>query len=341
MIRETMIKQMKRRQSEMKFLRNRKSLPPFVRGNETTSSFMLDVIIALIPILLLSVYYYGIRPLMLTIITVLTCIISEYIFIKMTKRQNTIGDLSAIVTGIITAMLMPSSAPLIFGVIGGLFAIGVAKWAFGGIGQNPFNPAAAAIAFLIACFPNQMFSYVNPFTYFSLSDIPSEFVKSATAQMKVGSVPDVTITQMLFGDFAGPIGATSILVLLCCALYLIYRRVISFKLTAGMLLACAIYAALFPRILAGRFMSVSYELMSGMLLFVAIFVLNDPVTSPNGGFARFFYGFGCGIITMLLRNYGGLEEGAIFAILIMNIFALSFDKTAWISMKKLKGWTGQ
>lgn len=305
---------------------------PHLRRTERASMMSFDVLIALLPLCIFSAVYYGARPVILVLTGMLAAVLCETAACLFMKRVPTVADGTAAVTGGIVGMLIPPMAPYWMPVVGAAFAILVVKMPMGGSGRNLFNPAAAAIAVLTLCFSGTMFRYPDPGQNVplpltgSLAQVITE--SSPAAQMMSGGQTLYTPAMLLMGDFPGPIGATAIIVLVPCALYLFSRRSASFFITASYLAACAGMAVLFPRV-PGASNSVLMELCSGYLLFTGVFLLNDPVTAPRHWLGRLAYGALAGVLVMLLRYYGRFEEGACFAVLLVNALAPVIDRGSW------------
>lgn len=297
------------------------SASPHVRSSETTTGIMLDVIIALVPAVVMSVVYFGTRALALTAVCVVTSVICEYIARKVMKRNNTIGDLSAVVTGLILAMNLPATLPFWMAAIGSVIAIVVVKQMFGGIGQNFVNPAMTARIILMVSFPTAMANWVVPFS----STWSADAVTAATPMAQLASVSGgdlsacselPSLTQMLIGYHGGSMGEVCSLALIAGGIYLILRRVISpviplcFIGTVGV---CTLISG------HGNFEYVAYELLGGGLMLGAFFMATDYTTSPINFKGKIIFGIGCGLITSVIRIFGSLPEGVSFSIILMNI----------------------
>ena len=296
------------------------SASPHVRSGETTSGIMLDVIIALMPAVVMSVVYYGTRALVLTAVCVLSSVLLEYISRKVMKRANTIGDLSAAVTGIILAMNLPATLPLWMAVIGCIIAIVVVKQMFGGIGQNFVNPAMTARIILMVSFPTAMAKWVVPFA----ETWSAEAVTGATPMAQLASVSGgdlasaglPTLTQMLIGYHGGSMGEVCSIALIAGGLYLILRRVISPVIPLTFIATVAVFT-----FIAGGFdfKYMVYQLLGGGLMLGAFFMATDYTTSPINFKGKIVFGIGCGLITSVIRIFGALPEGVSFSIILMNI----------------------
>ncbi len=298
------------------------SASPHVRSKETTTGIMLDVIIALLPALVMSIVYFGLRALTLTAVCVVSCVLFELIARKVMKRDNTIGDLSAVVTGIILAFNLPASLPLWMAVIGSLVAIVVVKQMFGGIGQNFVNPAMTARIILMTSFPTAMAKWVVPFTNtWSPDAVTAATPMAVLANVEGGDVSVVatqlpSLTEMLFGAHGGSMGEVCSLALIIGGLYLMIRKVISPIIPFTFIGTVAVFM-----LIAGSFNLefVAYELLGGGLMLGAFFMATDYSTSPINKKGKIIFGIGCGLITSVIRIFGSLPEGVSFSIILMNI----------------------
>lgn len=282
------------------------SLAPHIRSNESTRRIMLDVIIAMTPALIGSIYYFGLSALMLVLVSVVSAVVFEAAAQKFFKKDLLIGDLSAVVTGMLLAFNLPANAPWWVAVFGAGFAIIIVKEFFGGIGSNFMNPALAARAALVASWPSIMSNYINP-----------DGIASATplSIIKSGSTALPSITRMLTGDIGGSLGETSAILLLIGAAYLLVRKVIDWKIpvfyigsTAIMLFLLGVDANL-----------VSYHILGGGLILGAFFMATDYSSSPITPKGKIIFGIGAGILTALMRVKGGMPEGVSYSILLMNV----------------------
>lgn len=298
------------------------SASPHVRSNETTTGIMLDVIISLMPALVMSIVYFGLRALALTAVCVCSCVLFEALARKIMKRPNTIGDLSAVVTGIILAFNLPATMPFWMAVIGSLIAIVVVKQMFGGIGQNFVNPAMTARIILMTSFPTAMANWVVPFSNTWSADAVTAATPMATlANVQGGDVSVLSdslpsLLQMLLGNHGGSMGEVCSLALICGGLYLILRKVISPIIPLcfiGTVAVCMLFAGSF------NLEFVAYELLGGGLMLGAFFMATDYSTSPINKKGKIIFGIGCGLITSVIRIFGSLPEGVSFSIILMNI----------------------
>lgn len=288
---------------------------------------MGDVVIALLPLYFIAAVYYGLRVVLLGLTGLVTCILANLFSRLITGKIREPLDFSAAVTGLILPLLLPAAVPYRLVVIACLFAILVVKLPFGGVGNNPFNPAAAGFAFAAFCWPQLVFRYPVPLEKLPLwGDATVNLVESPAFSLMNGAVPGVENLELVLGYFAGPMGATNVLILVFCFLYLLIRRTVSWRMTAPFLLSAALFAFFFPRVDVAPYYSVLYELFSGVPVFGSIFILNDPVTTPKRPGAQVLYGIVTGVITMLFRYFGGFEVGLIFAVLVMNVFTPMIDR---------------
>ena len=309
------------------------SASPHKRTADTTRGIMLDVILALVPALILSVVLFGPRALLVTVVSVAACVLFEFLARKVMKRNTTIGDLSAVVTGVLLAFNLPSTIPLWMVVIGDAVAIIVVKQFFGGIGQNFVNPALVGRIVLMASFPVQMSDYPDPFAWrmpevaavtsatplAQFSDIyGAENLQSA---MDTAGLP--SLLDMLFGVRGGCLGETCAIALLLGFVYLLIRRVISPTIPLMYVGTVAVIMLIAGK---GNLEFVAYQLLSGGLLLGAIFMATDYTTSPVNFKGKLLYAFGCGLIAALIRIFASLPEGVSFSILLMNILVPPLER---------------
>ncbi len=294
---------------------------PHIRDSRTTQSLMLDVLIALVPALLASVYIFGTRSLLITAVTVAACVFFEFISAKIKGTTSYLNNLSAVVTGVLLAFNMPSSIPLWIPVLGSLVAIVVIKELFGGIGNNFANPAIAARIVLLLSFPEQMNNFTVKSRWAAIgSKGTGDLVSSATplSLKKAGEyVPDTM--RLFLGQHAGVIGEVCAAALLLGLIYLLVRGVISAWIPVtfiGTVAAMALITSHDPL----------FNILSGGLMLGAIFMATDYVTTPYTTKGKIIFGVGCGIITGLIRFFGSIPEGVSYAILIMNLLTPTIDK---------------
>lgn len=299
------------------------SASPHVRSNETTTGIMLDVIIALVPALIMSAIYFGTRALVLTSVTVGSAVLAEWVSRKVMKRSNTLGDLSAIVTGLILAFNLPATLPLWMAAIGSIIAIVVVKQMFGGIGQNFVNPAMTARIILMVSFPTAMAKWIVPFQNAWSADAVTSATPMATlASAKGGDLSAVadalpTLTDMLLGKHGGSMGEVCSIALICGGLYLILRKVISPIIPVAFIGTVAVTMFLYSGF---NIEYTAYQLLGGGLMLGAFFMATDYTTCPINKKGKLIFGIGCGLITFVIRVFGALPEGVSFSIILMNIF---------------------
>jgi len=292
---------------------------PHIRSGETTQRIMLDVIIALLPALAAGIYYFGMRSLLVTLVSVVFAVVTEFVMQKLLKRPVTINDLSAVVTGILLAFNVPSTAPLWMVAIGAIFAIAVAKHCFGGLGHNFINPALAARAMLLASWPVRMTSsaFVAPGADAVSTATPLEALSLGTTE----NLP--SLMDLFIGNVAGCIGETSAIALLIGGLYLIYRGVISFTIPVTYIGTVAILSFIFGGF--NPYIAV-YHVLAGGLFLGAIFMATDYSSSPMTAKGQVIMGIGAGILTALIRFYGAYPEGVSYSILLMNVATPLIDR---------------
>lgn len=299
---------------------------PHMHGNESTRRIMLDVIVSLLPALVWGIYGFGTRAFTVTAVCVVSCVLSEYLYRKLMKKNSSIGDLSAVVTGLLLALTLPVSVPLWCCILGSVFAIIIVKQLYGGIGKNVVNPALAARAFLFAAFPQFLSGVFTPFCErFSFIGLPSDINSLACATPLSQEYSMNNMFSLFIGSHAGSIGEISELLLLLGGIYLICRKVITWHIPVAYIGTVALISVIFP---AGGVDNITFmlgELLSGGLFIGAIFMATDYVTSPATPWGRIIYGFGCGLLTMFIRYFGGYPEGVSFAILIMNLLVWYID----------------
>lgn len=299
---------------------------PHVRRSESVQTMMTDVVIALCPLYLMSFFYYGVRSLVLGLSGVLFCSAFSALSMLICRQKLSFFDLTPVVTGLILPLLMPANVSYAVVLMACAVAILVVKLPFGGTGSNLFNPAAVGFAAVAICWPEQVFSY--PAVLQTLAVFGENTAKTAVSpaySLSIGAIPEADLLDLLMGNAAGPMGATNILVLFACGLFLIVRRTINWRTPAFFLLTYAALAAAFPRIGGSLFDALGYELFSGMLVFGAFFMLAEPVTSPKRDFAKGLYSVVSAVVIYLFRVVGGFEDGFVFALIILNVFAPVFD----------------
>ena len=300
---------------------------PNIRNNVSNRTVMGDVIITTLAIYAMCFFYYGERSLVLGAISVLTCSIADILCTVLARRRVNLIDYSAIVTGLIIPLAMPATISYKEVVFTALFAICVVKQPFGGVGNNIFNPAAGGLAFAIVCFGNEMFLYPAPFTATQMmGETTTPLYSSLSYIMYVGGLPKTDFANMMLGLKPGPMGATNILVLAACALYLVLRHTVRIQQVLLMLATVFSIGYFFPRVNAEPLSAAILELIAMPTLFFALFLFSDPVTTPARASTKAVYAVMSGIVLMLFRRFGSYEMMAPFAILFMNMLTPAFDQ---------------
>lgn len=290
------------------------SYAPHVRCDRPMPVLMRDVLIALIPALLVSIFAFGINALLLSAVCVLSAVLFEYIWCRLTKKETTVSDCSAAITGLLLAFNMPASAPLWMGIVGAAFAIIIVKCFFGGLGHNFVNPALAARAFLLSCYPVAMTTWTNPLKG---NLFGTAAVSSATPLVAEKGV--YSYLDLFLGSCPGCIGEISAAALLIGLIYLLYRKVITWHI---------------PVIYIGTVFVLSYalgqdgvyQILSGGLMLGAIFMATDYTTSPMTVKGQIVYALLLGVLTVVIRTFGNLPEGVSYSILVMNVVTPLIDK---------------
>ncbi len=303
------------------------SSSPHAHSPVTTQTIMRDVLIALVPALLGSIYFFGFRALLVTLVSAAACVFFEWGFCKLRKLHCKTYDLSAVVTGVLLAFVCPVTIPYWTIILGDFFAIVLVKMLFGGLGKNIVNPALAGRAFLFS-WPVLMSNWVkvgfdNAAGLLSTADA----VTAATpmSAMHQGALPEESILDMFLGNIGGCIGETSALLLIIGFIYLLYRKVITARIPLAYIGTVAVLTFLFPQG-NDRIAWMAAQVFGGGLMLGAIFMATDYVTSPLTKLGQIVYGIGCGVITILIRYFGGYSEGVTYAILCMNACAVLLDK---------------
>ena len=295
---------------------------PHLHTKTSTKSLMRDVVIALLPAVVVSVLFYGWNELLVLGVSVASCVLMEFLITKsLLKGACTIGDWSAVITGILLALNLPATTPWWVVFIGAVVAIGVAKMTFGGLGQNLFNPAIAGRVFLLISFPAYMTDWTKPtgFVGNALADgysgaTPLGLVKEGGIEAVAG----LDYSDMLFYNIGGSAGELSAIALLAGFAYLLARKVIRPYITCSIIATVAVFSGIFWAIDPATYTDPVFNILTGGLLLGSIFMATDYVTSPMSNWGGVVYGIGIGVITMLIRYFGAYPEGVSFAILIMN-----------------------
>ncbi len=297
---------------------------PCIKDRASVDSIMLDVLVALTPALVMGAFLFGFRVLVLSAISVLSCMGFEALYCKWTKKPVTIRDLSACVTGLLLAMTLPVTAPYWAPVLGGAFAIVVVKQFYGGLGKNFMNPALAGRMLLLS-FPGMMTTWVDALDRQAVVGVDAVSAATPMAYIHLGKLPELTLSQMLLGQHGGAMGEVATFMLVLGGLYLLCRRVISWRIPVCFLGTVAVLAFLFPKGNDPLDWAVC-NLLSGGLMLGAIFMATDYTTSPVTPRGQMLYGVGCGCLTVVLRYYGSYPDGVGFSILTMNCCVWLLDR---------------
>ena len=291
---------------------------PHIRGNFRTNRIMLDVVIALMPALIVGVWQTGVRALTVVALCIACTVAAEWLYSLVTRTRNTIVDCSAIVTGLLLGMTLPASVPYWLAAAGSVFAIIVVKALCGGLGQNIFNPALAARAFMMLIYPVGMTRYL---------EAGVDAVSSATPlhHMVMPALPEESLLDMFLGICPGSIGEISALALLIGGVYLVWRKVISVRIPAAYLGTVAVLTLVFSKT-GAPVEWMLYSLVSGGVMLGAIFMATDYATSPATKLGQIVYGIGCGVLTVVFRYNGLYPEGVTYAILLMNACVWVIDR---------------
>ena len=289
---------------------------PHIRGDFKTSRIMLDVVLALMPALIVGIVVLGIRAAVVTLSSVAAAVAAEWVYAKLTKTRNTVIDGSALVTGLLLALTLPHTVPYWQAALGSVFAIVIVKALCGGLGQNIFNPALAARAFLMVIFPVGLTRFEG-----------LDGVTSATPlhHMVMPALPEESLMDMFLGKCPGCIGEISALALLLGGAYLVVRKVISIRIPAAYLGTVALVTLVFSKTDAPIDWML-YSLLSGGVMLGAIFMATDYATSPTTPVGQIVYGIGCGVLTVIFRYFGLFPEGVTYAILLMNALVWVIDR---------------
>jgi electron transport complex protein RnfD len=313
---------------------------PHAHSGLTVEQIMRNVVLALLPVCAFAVYQWGLSAVALLAVVTGTCLATESLLNRLAGRAGTLGDWSAVITGLLLALTLPPGFPLWMGAVAGFVAIALGKSLFGGLGVNVFNPALVGRAFVQAAFPSAITSFVAPYAHERFTTlIPSslaapfmqapavDFVSAATplAAQKFDALLTDT-TALLFGHTGGSLGETSALLILLCGAYLAVRRLLDWRIPVAVLAGAALTAGALHALDAARYPDVPFVLFSGGLMLGAVFMATDPVGSPVTPLGVWIFGLLIGALTVLIRLFGGLTEGVMYAILIGNALAPLIDQ---------------
>ncbi len=303
---------------------------PHIRGKRNTGNVMRDVILALLPALLVGILKFGLNALLMMLVSVGAAVAAEWIFGRIVYHRNTVKDLSAVVTGMLLAMTLPSTVPYWLAALGSVFAVVVVKGLCGGLGKNIFNPALGARAFLVLFWPVYMVRYMAAGGADALTGATwgtADLTASATPlhHMQMPALPEESLLDMFLGNISGSMGEVCTLALLIGGIYLIVRRVISVRIPASYLGTVAVLSFIFSKG-DNAFLWMMYSLLGGGVMLGAFFMATDYATSPVTPKGQILYGAGCGILTVIFRYFGLFPEGVTYAILLMNGCAWAIDR---------------
>ena len=321
------------------------SSSPHIRSVENTRSIMLDVIIAMLPALFWAIYNFGFKALLSVVVSVVACLFWEWLYRKLLKKPQSIGDLSAVVTGMLLAFVCPPELPWWALVIGAFFSIVVVKQLYGGIGCNFLNPALAGRAILLASYATAMTTWTLPSSKKELADVistatPLQIMKEGTVEKFTELTTNYSVADMFIGRVGGSLGEVSALALLLGGAWLLIRKVISWHTPVAFIGTVAILTLISAPAGIDNVQYMLYNVFGGGLMLGAIFMATDYATSPVTKPGQLIFGFGCGLITCFIRRFGSYPEGVCYSILIMNCTTWLLDKyirpTIYGAVKKEK-----
>ncbi len=298
------------------------SSTPHIRSNDSIEKIMRDVLIALTPATLAGIWFFGLRALLVIILSIASAVFAEALYQKITKQPITTKDLSAVITGLLLAMNLPPEVPAWLPIVGSFFAIIVVKQLFGGLGQNFMNPALAARAFLLASYMPEMTHFTAPVGLLHPVDavvMPTPLALVKSGELNIHNITQLDFVQACVGNIGGCIGETSAILLLLGGLYLLYRRVITWQIPVTFIVTVFVLTYFFGRMPL-------YEILIGGVMLGAFFMATDYSSSPVTPKGQLIMGFGCGVLTSLIRAYGGYPEGVSYSILLMNLAVPLIDR---------------
>ena len=307
------------------------SSSPHIRSNENTRSIMLDVIIAMLPALVWAIYNFGFKALISVAVSVVACLFWEWLYRKLLKKPQAIGDLSAVVTGMLLAFVCPPELPWWALIIGAFFSIVVVKQLYGGIGCNFLNPALAGRAILLASYATAMTTWSLPSSKKALADVistatPLQIMKEGTAEKFTELTTNYSVADMFIGRIGGSLGEVSALALLLGGAWLLIRKVISWHTPVAFIGTVAILTLISAPAGIDNVQYMLYNVFGGGLMLGAFFMATDYATSPVTKPGQLIFGIGCGLITCFIRRFGSYPEGVCYSILIMNCTTWLLDK---------------
>lgn len=297
------------------------STSPHAVSAADTTFLMRGVIKALIPAVIAGIYFFRAKAVAVIAVSMVTCLVTELVLQKARKKPVRIKDSSAVLTGLLMALVLPPAIPLWMVVLGGVFAIALGKEVFGGLGNNIFNPALLARAFLMAAFPVALTTWSEPVTL----DTITGATPLGLAKFEHLVTP---YKDLIMGSVGGCIGETSSLALLLGLIYMLYNKIIDYRVPAAYVGTVAVFSSIFYFASPQNFVTPVFHVLAGGLFLGAFFMATDPVTTPVTAKGRWIFGIGCGVITMIIRFWGGLPEGVMYSILLMNSVTPLIDRMA-------------
>ena len=306
------------------------STSPFLHGSDSTPRIMWEVLASLVPMVIAAYYFFGMGALMVVAFTIFGCVLTEYVFDRSAKKGASLKDGSAVLTGLLLALCLPPGFPLWMAFLGGVVAIGMGKTIWGGLGQNVFNPALVGRAFLQAAFPTAITTWSAPDgQYLSLrgTNAALPFFQGENVDAVSGATPlslfkfekvSAPIMDLLWGNVSGSLGETSAILFILALVYLIWRKIINWRTPVSILLTVVVFSGIFWLMDAKEYPSPMLMLLSGGLLLGTVYMATDLVTSPITPKGLWIYGIGIGFFVVLIRIWGGLPEGVMYSILLMN-----------------------
>lgn len=319
-----------------------KYTPEMKAAIKTTRKYSIDMIIIMAFPAVMAWYYYGERAVRLMVFSMITAVLVELLGSKLFRINSTLGDFSAVATGLAISLCLPASSPIWLPCLASTFAIFAGKLPFGNARSQMFNSAAAGIAFITICMPDKVFAYpaildtAKTAVLGSAGFTKGDSIAYMLSQKTSIGVNIISYLDVLVGNVSGPMGAACALAMIGALVYLFIRRPKTIAVSGSFLLVCFIYSVLFPRVLTGRLISAFMELCGGLILFAAVFFLSDESIMPKKFYARLAYGVSAGLICMIIRSFGAFEDGTVFAILITNGLANAYDKLPYTRHEKKK-----
>ena len=305
------------------------------RVRKTEQSAMIDILFVLAVLTFMSFFYYGARAIIVVVISILASVATDVICIRLRKKKYNFKDLSAIVSGAVLALMMPASVPYGILILTDIIAIVIGKQIFGGRGKNIFNCVAVGFIFSSYCWKDAILMYPKPTEHLELiSHVTNTLYPSLTQTLGIATTPAISNTDIMLGNFIGPMGTTHIIIILVCAIVLMLRRSISALTFCSGLGTILIFSYLFPKFGNSAMSSVYYELVSGMMVYGLIFLAGDYYTGPKTRSSRFLYGVLIGILTITFRHIGNVENPIVYAVLVANPLSIPLDRST-LSFSKI------